>query len=75
MQEARQELGLLPFKYVRKWVATKMLSLDIQEAAVDFIQGRVPDSVLQKHYLNLLTLADQEYRKYATWLREWLSSA
>ncbi len=74
LQEARIELGLVPFKYVRKWVATKMLSLGMQEAAVNFIQGRVPDTVLRKHYLNLLTIADKEYKKYAEWLREWLPS-
>lgn len=74
LQEARQELGLVPFKYVRKWVATKMISLGLQEAAVNFIQGRVPDSVLRKHYLNLLTIADKEYEKYAGWLRRWLAS-
>ena len=73
LQEARQELGLIPFKYVRKWVATKMISLGLQEATVNFIQGRVPDSVLRKHYLNLLTIADKEYEKYAVWLRQFLA--
>ncbi len=59
-------------KYLRKWVATKMLSLGISEEVVNFIQGRVPQEVLSKHYLKLSTLADQYYAKYASWLREFL---
>jgi len=57
-------------KYIRKWVATKMLSLGVPEEVVNFIQGRVPQDVLSKHYLKLSTLADQYYEKYAGWLRE-----
>jgi len=55
-------------KYIRKWVATKMLSLEVPEEVVNFIQGRVPQEILSKHYLKLSTLADQYYRKYAEFL-------
>ncbi|MEM4429608.1 MAG: integrase [Thermofilaceae archaeon] len=55
-------------KYVRKWVAMKMLSLGISEEAVNFIQGRVPQSVLAKHYLKLSLLADETYKRYAEYL-------
>ncbi len=72
LQEARSSLGLVGFKYVRKWVTTKMLLAGVQEIAVDFIQGRVPDSVLRRHYADRLVVADKEYGKYATWLRGWL---
>jgi len=57
-------------KYVRKWVATKMMSLGIPEEIVNFIQGRVPQDVLSKHYLKLSTLADQYYEKYVEWLKK-----
>jgi len=57
-------------KYLRKWVATKMLSLGIPEEVVNFIQGRVPQDVLSKHYLKLSTLADQYYKKYAEWIKK-----
>ena len=59
-------------KYIRKWVATKMLSLGIPEEVVNFIQGRVPQEVLSKHYLKLSTLADQYYARYAEFLRQFL---
>ena len=72
LQEARAALRLTPFKYIRKWVTTKMLLAGVSEIAVDFIQGRVPSSVLRKHYADRLVVADKEYGKYAAWLRGWL---
>ncbi|MEM4670928.1 MAG: integrase [Desulfurococcaceae archaeon] len=57
-------------KYVRKWVAMKMLSLGISEEVVNFIQGRIPQSVLAKHYLKLSLIADEGYGKYAVFLEK-----
>ena len=74
LEEARGSLKLVGFKYVRKWVTTKMLLAGVSELAVDFIQGRVPSSVLRKHYADRLVIADKEYGKYAVWLRRFLSS-
>ena len=68
-----QRLGLVPPKYVRKYVSTKMIALGIQEIIVDFIQGRTPTTVLRQRYVYLRETAKQEYKKYAEWLREWLS--
>ncbi len=65
----KEEPRIVSPKYVRKWVATKMLSLGIPEEVVNFIQGRVPQEVLSKHYLKLSVLADQYYPRYAEWLR------
>jgi len=65
---ARRNKLLAP-KYVRKFVATQMAKLGIPESAIDFIQGRTPDKIIRKHYLNLLAIADQHYPKYAEWLR------
>ena len=70
--KAAQNNQLLPPKYLRKWVGTKMISLGIPEEVVNYIQGRVPQQVLSKHYLKLTALADQYYREYAEWLREWI---
>jgi len=72
LEEARSALGLVGFKYIRKWVSMKMKLLGMDDAAVNFIQGRVPANVLQKHYIDRLILADKEYARYAAWLRGWL---
>ncbi|WP_409333412.1 integrase [Saccharolobus solfataricus] len=64
-----KKLNLVPPKYFRKFVATQMLSLGIPSEIVDFIEGRTPGNILTKHYLDLLTLAKKEYKKYAEWLR------
>jgi len=66
---ASKNKALAP-KYLRKWTATKMLALGIPEETVNFIQGRIPQKTLSKHYLKLTTLADQYYKKYVEWLRE-----
>ncbi len=60
-------------KYVRKFVATKMASLEIPMEIVNFIQGRVPRTILERHYLNLYALALRYYPKYAEWLRKSLT--
>ena len=36
---------------------------------VNFIQGRVPRTILERHYLNLYALALRYYPKYAEWLK------
>ena len=61
---------LVPPKYIRKFVATKMAELDIPPHIIDFYQGRAPRSVLLQHYAQLLGLADRHYATYARWLRE-----
>ena len=55
-------------KYLRKFMATKMFELGVPSEVIDFIQGRVPRSILARHYLKLQTIAVKEYRKYAEWL-------
>ena len=59
-------------KYVRKFVATKMFELNVSAEIIDFIQGRVPRSILAQHYLNLLPRAVRDYQTYAEWLTEFL---
>jgi len=61
------ELDIAP-KYIRKFVATKMLSLGIPSEIVDFLEGRTPGNILTKHYLDLLTLTKKYYPKYMEWL-------
>jgi len=57
---------------VRKFVATKMLELGIPSDVVDFIQGRTPSKILTRHYLNLVTLADTYYPKYAEYVKHFI---
>jgi intergrase/recombinase len=63
-----KKLNLVPPKYFRKFVATKMAELEIPSQVIDFIEGRTPSDVLTRHYLDLFALAKKEYRKYAEWL-------
>jgi intergrase/recombinase len=65
---AVRRLDLVPPKYFRKFVATKMAELEIPSQVIDFIEGRTPSDVLTKHYLDLYALAKKEYKKYAEWL-------
>ena len=60
-------LGIEP-KLVRKFVATKMLELNVPAEVVDFVQGRTPSQILTKHYLDLLALAKKYYPVYASYL-------
>ncbi len=60
---------LVPPKYLRKFVATKMAELDIPPHIIDFIQGRSPRTVLEQSYAQLLGAADKHYPRYAEWLR------
>jgi len=57
-------------KYVRKWVATRMAYLEIPLEIVNFIQGRVSRTILERHYLNLYALALKHYPKYAKWIKQ-----
>ena len=63
-----KKLGLVPPKYFRKFVATKMAELGIPLDIIDFIQGRKPTRVLTQHYVSLFGIAKEHYRKYAEWL-------
>ncbi|MEM4626961.1 MAG: integrase [Ignisphaera sp.] len=56
-------------KYIRKWVSTKMMQLGISDEVVNFIQGRIPQSVLAKHYLKFSVLADEAYKKYVDYVK------
>ena len=62
--------GHIAPKYIRKFVATKMLSLGIPSEVVNFIQGRVPRTILERNYLGLYVLAIKYYPRYTEWLRE-----
>ena len=61
--------GMVPAKYVRKFVFDKMIELDVPEAVADFIQGRAPTTVGRKHYMALKRQADRNYPKYANYIR------
>jgi len=64
-----KKLGLVPPKYFRKFVATKMAELGVPLDVIDFIQGRKPTRVLTQHYVSLFGIAKEQYKKYAEWLK------
>jgi len=70
VSRACRRYGLVPAKYLRKFVFHKMLELEIPEAVADFIQGRNPATVGRRHYANLKCLADKFYPRYAKYLRK-----
>ena len=65
--------GLVMPKYIRKFVSTKMSELDIPDDVINFIQGRAPQSVLERSYASKLGKADKWYKVYAEWLHRELS--
>ena len=48
---------------VRKWFTTFLARHGVSAEIIDFIQGRAPRTVLERHYLNLTVLADESYSK------------
>ena len=74
LEKAREAQGTLGFKYLRKFVATKLVELGCGQLEIDFIQGRAPRSILEASYAQVLVAADRCYERYAAWLREWLPS-
>lgn len=68
-----RELNITRPKYVRKFVSTKMVEVGIPSDIVNFIQGRTPKDILNKHYLDLYALTKKYYPLYAGWLRGWLN--
>jgi len=70
VSRACRRYGLVPAKYLRKFVFHKMLELEIPEAVADFIQGRNPATVGRRHYANLKCLADKFDPRYAKYLRK-----
>lgn len=55
---------------VRKWFSTFLAQRKVSMEVIDFIQGRAPRSVLERHYLNLTVLADEAYAKVVDDLRK-----
>jgi len=63
--------GMVPAKYIRKFVYDKMTDeeLNIPDSVADFIQGRVPQSIGAKHYKKLKSQADKYYPRYAEFIK------
>jgi len=62
--------GLVAPKYIRKFMFHKLLELEVPEGVADFIQGRAPKTVGERHYANLKRLADKYYPRYAEYLEK-----
>jgi len=59
---------------IRKWHATTLLSLGVPSEVVDFLEGRVPRTILAQHYLNLLTLAKKYYPRFINYVAQHIYS-
>ena len=67
--------NVIPVKYFRKFVATKMAELGVPLDIIDFIQGRKPTRVLTQHYVSLFGIAKEQYKKDAEWLSKFPNSS
>jgi len=59
----RTKYGRVSSATIRKWFSNFMAQKRIPMEVIDFIQGRAPRSVLERHYLNLTVLADEAYSR------------
>jgi len=65
-----KKFGVVNWKYLRKFVYSKMIELGVPESIADFIQGRVPKTIGARHYMNLRQKALQFYPRYTKYLQE-----
>jgi intergrase/recombinase len=61
---------LIPIKYCRKWFYTKCIEIGVPESIADYYQGRVSNSVGGNHYLSRQMLADKNYTKIVSYLKQ-----
>ncbi len=55
---------------IRKWFSTFLARQGVSAEIIDFIQGRAPRSVLERHYLNMTVLADEAYSRVVDELKK-----
>ena len=60
---------------IRKWFTTFLARHGVSAEVIDFIQGRAPRSVLERHYLNLTVLADEAYSRVVDKIKEVLEGS
>ncbi|MFO7966275.1 MAG: integrase [Archaeoglobaceae archaeon] len=53
--------GYVNASQIRKWYSSFLDDLEIDEKIINFITGKTPQNVLQKHYLKLLKKAKRTY--------------
>jgi len=64
---------LVRAKYIRKFVAQKLYDISENRDIVNFVQGRsFSNEVIFTHYVMLLNKSLKYYKKYASWLKEFL---
>ncbi|RLF79031.1 integrase [Thermococci archaeon] len=59
--QPRTSYGRVSASTIRKWFSNFMAQRKVPTEVIDFIQGRSPRTVLERHYLNLTVLADEAY--------------
>ena len=62
--------GFITPRYIRKFAFNKMIELGIPESIADFIQGRAPKRIGARHYMALVSQADQFYGRYADYIEK-----
>jgi len=65
-----KKYGFVAPKYLRKFAFDKMIELEIPESVADFIEGRVPKRIGDKHYLALARQSAKFYPRYAAYLEK-----
>ena len=72
METLHRRLGVLSYKYLRKFAFDAMTSerLNIPESVADFMEGRTPKTVGARHYMQLRRKAVQFYPRYERYLSE-----
>ncbi len=63
--ESRFKKAKLQATAIRTWFSTFLAENNVPFEIINFLTGKVPKSVLAKHYLNLSKLAKEEYKKIA----------
>ncbi|MCD6371726.1 MAG: hypothetical protein J7L39_03340, partial [Candidatus Aenigmarchaeota archaeon] len=61
--ESRLKKAKLNATAIRTWFSTFLAENKIPLEIINFLTGKVPKSVLAKHYLNLSKLAKEEYKR------------
>jgi len=66
----QQTRRLLRPKHVQKFAYNMMRKSGVDKDVAEFLSGRRPEGVGARHYAELVSLAEQQYPKYAHQLRE-----
>ncbi|WP_297127658.1 integrase [Thermococcus sp.] len=67
--------GRVTAKSIRKWFATFLIKQNVPPSVINYIQGRVPQKVLDAYYAELENLADEAYSRVVDELKKVLEGS